>query len=117
MFELKIDTGNAAFGNDGAGDDYNERHEIVRVLKDAIERLEAGYNDITLIDYNGNKVGEARFEAEASYHTYEVTVSRMGTVKVRAMSEGEAHELAAEAETTEIEWDEDFEVGDAELLY
>lgn len=117
MFELKIDTGNAAFGNDGMGGDYNERAEIKRVLLDAIERLEAGYDDITLIDINGNKVGEAKFEAEASYHEYEVTVSRNGIARVKAMSEEEAENLADALGVDDIEWDKDFEVGDAELLY
>lgn len=48
---LTIDTGNAAF------DDGNREAEVARILREAADKIEAGYEDFTLRDYNGNKVG------------------------------------------------------------
>lgn len=48
---LTINTGNAAF------DDGNREAEVARILREAADKIEAGYEDFTLRDYNGNKVG------------------------------------------------------------
>ena len=53
MFRLKIETGNAAFG-----DSISESlEEIARLLQVAAERVRAGADEGNLIDYNGNTVG------------------------------------------------------------
>lgn len=51
---LTLDTGNAAFDNDGDGD-YDA--EVARIFREAADRLERGEQDFTLRDINGNKVG------------------------------------------------------------
>jgi hypothetical protein len=51
---LTLDTGNAAFDNDGDG---NWEYEVAAILKTASERLQNGERDFTLLDSNGNKVG------------------------------------------------------------
>lgn len=48
---ITIDTGNAAF------DDGNREAEVARILREAADRIEAGAEDFTLRDINGNKVG------------------------------------------------------------
>lgn len=51
---LVLDTGNAAFDNEGGGDWASEVH---RILREAADRLQDGERDFTLRDINGNKVG------------------------------------------------------------
>lgn len=61
MFKLTIDTGNAAFHDeygDEAMDKYCEAEEISRILRVVIDRLEYGCVSGTVLDINGNKVGE-----------------------------------------------------------
>ena len=60
MFDLTIDTGNAAFGEDNLERDA----EIARILRQLAERLESDpcENLIPLFDLNGNRVGEAIFD-------------------------------------------------------
>ena len=53
MFKLKIETGNAAFEN-------GKVSEVVRILKDAILKLEQGNDRGILLDLNGNLCGEYR---------------------------------------------------------
>lgn len=45
------DTGNAAF------EDGNDRDEIARILREVAKKIEDGYEDISVRDYNGNTVG------------------------------------------------------------
>lgn len=51
---IEIDTGNAAFDNEGDG---NWEFEVAAILQTASERLQNGERDFTLRDSNGNKVG------------------------------------------------------------
>lgn len=51
---LVLDTGNAAFDNDGDG---NWEMEVANIFREASERLQNGERDFTLRDSNGNKVG------------------------------------------------------------
>lgn len=61
-FELEIDCGNAAFGDN---DEDARGHEVARILRDLAGKLEAGYIKCQLLDHNGNAVGVAQFsEAE-----------------------------------------------------
>lgn len=53
MFKLKIKTDNAAFTED-------KRGEVIRILKDAILKLEQENDRGILVDVNGNLVGEFR---------------------------------------------------------
>jgi hypothetical protein len=53
MFKLKIKTDNEAFTDD-------KKAEIIRILKDAILKLEQGNERGILLDVNGNLVGEFR---------------------------------------------------------
>lgn len=58
MFTLKIETHNAAFG-----DDENEggrAAEVARILHDAADRIGEGDTSFNLLDYNGNAVGTAK---------------------------------------------------------
>ena len=48
---LKIDTDNQAFEED-------KSFEVVRILKEVIQKLESGYQESRLFDLNGNAVGE-----------------------------------------------------------
>ena len=51
MFKLKIETDNAAFDGD-------KTEEVIRILKDAILKLQQGNTRDILLDVNGNLVGE-----------------------------------------------------------
>ena len=53
MFKLRIKTDNEAFT-------YDKKTEIIRILKDAILKLEQGNERGILLDVNGNLVGEFR---------------------------------------------------------
>lgn len=62
MFKLTIKTSGAAFhdeyNDDKAYDKYCEAEEISRILKEVIDKLEYGCESGTVLDINGNKVGE-----------------------------------------------------------
>ena len=65
MFEVKIRTGGAAFKS-GTDDPEYDRiatfEEIKFLLKKIVERLEVGHTEGSVIDTNGNKVGEWRLD-------------------------------------------------------
>lgn len=64
MFTLKIKTGNAAFHSDEFQDENGNNCldpyacELRRLLDEVAKQLARGYTDGTLIDINGNRVGE-----------------------------------------------------------
>jgi len=66
---ISIDTGNAAFSDMLTDQDRSrkedqadaKRRECAFVLKQAIQKLEAGYESGSLRDSNGNHVGNYRF--------------------------------------------------------
>lgn len=51
---LTLDTGNAAFDDEGDG---NFGEEVARIFAKAASQLANGMTEITLRDINGNKVG------------------------------------------------------------
>lgn len=57
MFKLEIETGNAAFDDEGAA------YEIARILRALADRIENGDSAGSVRDVNGNKVGH--FETNA----------------------------------------------------
>ncbi len=60
MFTLKFTTGNAAF-HDSDMPEYDKEvtvHETIRILKKVIEQLEYGYEERSIADFNGNRIGE-----------------------------------------------------------
>ena len=63
MFELKIDTGNAAFVDDfNENDDHIKKLQIIHILKDLCGTLHTGQTEGTLTDINGNTVGEWKLD-------------------------------------------------------
>lgn len=58
MFEIKFDTGNAAF------DEY-DTYEIRRILKEVANSLE-WKNSGSVIDINGNKIGSWKYVRESN---------------------------------------------------
>ena len=62
MFKLKFKTGNAAFmTEDGEEDQMLECEESARILKDIAFKLEQGYRNGLIMDFNGNHIGEFEF--------------------------------------------------------
>lgn len=61
MFKLEIDTGNAAFDNDGDGDRHGE---VARILRELADRIEAGNRNGQIYDVNGNHVGSFTLTSE-----------------------------------------------------
>jgi len=63
MFVLKISTDNAAFYGE------NETQEVVRLLRNTADKLEAGSSvmPMHLMDVNGNVVGKATIEADEQF--------------------------------------------------
>jgi len=59
MFRLQIETGNAAFHEDGAG-------EISRILENVAERVKNGDHTGIVRDVNGNTVGSFELEIDSS---------------------------------------------------
>lgn len=65
MFEVKIRTGGAAFKS---GVDDEEIDKIITVgelkylLRKIVQQMEDGYTERSVIDTNGNEVGEWRLE-------------------------------------------------------
>ena len=68
MFKLEIKTGNAAFRDENETDKHGEyvldkgAYEVRRILKDISAKLEAGYDEGSVSDINGNKVGTWKYE-------------------------------------------------------
>lgn len=60
MFKCEVKTDSAAFCDPYTGDksEFWEAIELKRVLEDVCEKLEAGYTSDSILDINGNKVGE-----------------------------------------------------------
>lgn len=56
IFKLELACNNAAF-DDGEGG----KQEVIRILRDAIEKLDQGHDSAGLRDTNGNKVGSYIF--------------------------------------------------------
>ena len=52
MFKLKFRMGNSAF------DDGNKEYEVARILKEIAEKVENGRTEGSIMDYNGNNIGE-----------------------------------------------------------
>ena len=63
-FKMEIKTDGAAFCDafTGEPDRTSEAMEIRRILNRVIEKLELGYTDGSLMDINGNKVGEWKMD-------------------------------------------------------
>lgn len=66
MFKVKFETEGAAFCSpyDGEYDAYYAKDEVIRILKGIIRELEDTEGETTgrsVIDINGNKVGEWKF--------------------------------------------------------
>jgi hypothetical protein len=56
-FTVEIDCGNAAFH------EVDREYEVARILRELADSLESGrIGKIYLHDYNGNRVGAAKFE-------------------------------------------------------
>ena len=63
MLELKIRTGGAAFhSDDGELDEMCEAQECARLLKKVAFLLNEGEREGSILDINGNKVGEWRLD-------------------------------------------------------
>lgn len=64
MFSVTMDTDNAAFCDQQTGepDKTSRMFEVTRILNEVRVAVRAGLDHGTCIDYNGNKVGEWRFE-------------------------------------------------------
>lgn len=59
MVKIEFTTSGAAFCNDYTGepDEYSERMEIKRLLKEISKDIDNGYTHGSVMDYNGNKIG------------------------------------------------------------
>ena len=68
MFILTITTGGAAFRDDSRANRKGnaildpEETEVRRILLDAAQKLEMGYDGGNIMDVNGNKVGTWKYE-------------------------------------------------------
>ena len=65
MFEVKIRTGGAAFKHDSDEEYLNEMCEVLevkRLLNKIIRDMQEGDRSGSVMDINGNKVGEWRFD-------------------------------------------------------
>ena len=61
MFKLEINTDGAAFRDEDGNLDKNGS-EVCRLLKSIAEKINDGYTNVSLLDINGNKVGEWFYE-------------------------------------------------------
>lgn len=52
MFNVEINTGNAAFG-------ITHSLELARILRELADKVESGQDDTVLRDMNGNRVGQS----------------------------------------------------------
>jgi hypothetical protein len=60
VFELRIETDNAAFG-----DTLDDRAaELARILRNVANRVELGVVGAAVLDHNGNKVGSFILDAD-----------------------------------------------------
>ena len=58
---IKFSTSSAAFQDeyaDKATNDFYMRSEVVRILKNVIRQINDGADDGSIMDINGNKIGE-----------------------------------------------------------
>lgn len=56
--KINFETGNAAFADsDGNDSDEARRAESARILRHIADKLDAGQDSGSVMDYNGNKVG------------------------------------------------------------
>ena len=55
MLKIKANTGNAAFYSDG---EFTPQYEICRILDNIKEKVRMGYINGSIMDINGNKIGE-----------------------------------------------------------
>lgn len=64
MFKLEVNTGNAAFCDPitGEEDKFWEMREISRLMAEVSRKMENGKESGSIIDINGNKVGEWKLE-------------------------------------------------------
>ena len=64
MFQLEIETGNAAFHDEMTGekDDFAEAVEVTRILNEARSQIREGRRSGSCIDINGNRVGSWSFD-------------------------------------------------------
>ena len=65
MFEVKISTEGAAFKSESDDAYFNRlatKAEVVFLLRKILEQIKAGYTEHSVIDENGNKVGEWRLD-------------------------------------------------------
>lgn len=60
VFELEVESGNAAFGPT----EIDARAEVARILRDVAARIERGCDGVPVFDVNGNRVGDFHFGAE-----------------------------------------------------
>lgn len=58
QFQMAFDLGNDAF----AGAPLDRTNEIARILRDTADRIEVGQEDGTVMDINGNHVGNWGFD-------------------------------------------------------
>lgn len=59
--KIKFSTDGAAFQDeyaDEATNDIYTRNEVVRILRGIAANIEYGYDDGSIMDINGNKIGE-----------------------------------------------------------
>ena len=64
MFKVEIKTGNAAFCDPVTGeeDKFWETREVSRLMTKILRQMESGKESGSIIDMNGNKVGEWKLE-------------------------------------------------------
>ena len=64
MFTLKISTGGSAYRDVFYGDEFPDpsNAELIRNLRQVIEKLQDGVTEGVIMDINGNKTGEFRLE-------------------------------------------------------
>lgn len=58
VFVLRIEVENAAF------DEAPREYEVARLLRETADGIEGGFNQMQLVDHNGNRVGWAEFTEE-----------------------------------------------------
>lgn len=61
MMKIEFKTSGAAFRSEYADEETNDmyaRDEVLRILKVISYKIECGFTDGTIIDINGNRIGE-----------------------------------------------------------
>lgn len=59
--KIEFSTDNAAFKDDSASDMANDlctREQVIRILQKIIRDIDYDYNNGSIMDINGNKIGE-----------------------------------------------------------